>query len=316
MADVLHTLGAAALARQLAEGSLTARRLAEALLARAEAQRELGAFNSLAADATLRQADASDARRRAGQSLGPLDGLPVGIKDNLAVKDQPLTCSSRMLASFIAPYDSTVAERLRAAGAVLHGRLNMDEFAMGSSTETSATGLARNPWDRERTPGGSSGGSATCLAAGLAPLALGSDTGGSIRQPASHCGLVGLKPTYGLVSRFGLVAFASSLDQVGPMARSVEDCRLLLNAIAGPDARDMTCLPAAARTPPSLPTQRRPRLGVPRGLIAGVAPGVRAAFDAVLLHGGRPVRAPLQLRVFETGHRCAHRAFINGCRSR
>ena len=282
MADVLHTLGAAALARQLAEGSLTARRLAEALLARAEAQRELGAFNSLAADATLRQADASDARRRAGQSLGPLDGLPVGIKDNLAVKDQPLTCSSRMLASFIAPYDSTVAERLRAAGAVLHGRLNMDEFAMGSSTETSATGLARNPWDRERTPGGSSGGSAACLAAGLAPLALGSDTGGSIRQPASHCGLVGLKPTYGLVSRFGLVAFASSLDQVGPMARSVEDCRLLLNAIAGPDARDMTCLPAAARTPPSLPTQRRPRLGVPRGLIAGVAPGVRAAFDAAL----------------------------------
>ena len=282
MAADLHRLGAAELARRLASGDLTARALAEHLLARAAAHRDLGAFNSVDPDDTLRQADASDARRRAGAALGPLDGIPVAVKDNLAVRGQPLTCSSRMLAGFVSPYDSAVAERLRAAGAVLHGRLNMDEFAMGSSTETSATGLARNPWDPARTPGGSSGGSAACLAAGLAPLALGTDTGGSIRQPASHCGLVGLKPTYGLVSRFGLVAFASSLDQVGPMARSTEDCRLLLEVLAAPDARDMTCLPADARAPRSLPAGRKPRLGVPRRLLEGVAPAVRAAFDAAL----------------------------------
>jgi aspartyl-tRNA(Asn)/glutamyl-tRNA(Gln) amidotransferase subunit A len=282
MAEPLHTLGAAALGRRLAARELTSRALAESLLARAAASRELGAFNALDADDLLRQAEASDARRAAGAPLGPLDGIPVAIKDNLAVRGQPLTCSSRMLAGYVSPYDSAVAERLRAAGALLMGRLNMDEFAMGSSTETSATGLARNPWDPARTPGGSSGGSATCLASGQAPLALGSDTGGSIRQPASHCGLVGLKPTYGLVSRHGLVAFASSLDQVGPMARSVEDCELLLAALAGPDARDMTCLPAGDRASRALPADRKPRLGVPRALLEGVAPGVRKAFDTAL----------------------------------
>jgi aspartyl-tRNA(Asn)/glutamyl-tRNA(Gln) amidotransferase subunit A len=282
MAGSLHTLGAAELGRRLSAGELTARALAESLLARAAARTSLGAFNALDADDLLRQADASDARRAAGGALGPLEGIPVAIKDNLAVRGQPLTCSSRMLAGYVSPYDSAVAERLRAAGALLMGRLNMDEFAMGSSTETSATGLARNPWDPGRTPGGSSGGSAACLASGQAPLALGSDTGGSIRQPASHCGLVGLKPTYGLVSRHGLVAFASSLDQVGPMARSVEDCALLLDALAGPDARDMTCLGADARAPRALPSGRKARLGVPRALLEGVAPGVRRAFDAAL----------------------------------
>jgi len=282
MSAPLHALSAAELSRRLAARELTARALAEALLARAEARRSLGAFNSLDADDTLRQADDSDRRRAAGKALGPLDGIPVGIKDNIAVRGQPLTCSSRMLAGFVSPYDSTVAERLRAAGAVLHGRLNMDEFAMGSSTETSATGLARNPWDPERTPGGSSGGSAACVAAGLAPLALGSDTGGSIRQPASHCGLVGLKPTYGAVSRYGLVAFASSLDQIGPLARTVDDCELLLGALAGPDARDMTCVSAADRAPLRLPEGRKPRLGVPRALLEGVDAGVRAAFNAAL----------------------------------
>ena len=282
MAEPLHTLGAAELGRRLASRDLTSRALAEALLARAASRRELGAFNSLDADDLLRQADAADDRRAGGRSLGPLDGIPVAIKDNIAVRGQPLTCSSRMLAGYVSPYDSAVAERLRAAGALLMGRLNMDEFAMGSSTETSATGLARNPWDPARTPGGSSGGSAACLASGQAPLALGSDTGGSIRQPASHCGLVGLKPTYGLVSRHGLVAFASSLDQIGPMARSVEDCELLLAALAGPDARDMTCLAADARAPRVLPADRKPRLGVPRALLEGVAPGVRKAFDDAL----------------------------------
>ena len=282
MSEPLHTLSAAELSRRLAAREVTARGLAEALLARAEARRSLGAFNSLDADETLRQADASDRRRAEGKILGPLDGIPVGIKDNIAVSGQPLTCSSRMLAKLVSPYDSTVAERLRAAGAVLHGRLNMDEFAMGSSTETSATGLARNPWDPERTPGGSSGGSAACVAGGLAPLALGSDTGGSIRQPASHCGLVGLKPTYGAVSRYGLVAFASSLDQIGPLARTVDDCELLLGVLTGPDARDMTCLAAADRAPRRLPSDRKPRIGVPRALLEGVDAGVRAAFDAAL----------------------------------
>ncbi len=282
MSAPLHTLSATELSRRLAARELTARGLAEALLARAEARRSLGAFNSLDAEETLRQADASDRRRSEGKALGPLDGIPVGIKDNIAVRGQPLTCSSKMLAKLVSPYDSTVAERLRAAGAVLHGRLNMDEFAMGSSTETSATGLARNPWDTERTPGGSSGGSAACVAAGLAPLALGSDTGGSIRQPASHCGLVGLKPTYGAVSRYGLVAFASSLDQIGPLARNVDDCELLLSVLSGPDARDMTCFAAADRTPRALPSDRKPRIGVPRALLEGVDAGVRAAFDAAI----------------------------------
>lgn len=282
MSEPLHTLSASELSRRLAARELTAHALAEALLARAEARRSLGAFNSLDADETLRQADASDRRRAEGKVLGALDGIPVGIKDNIAVRGQPLTCSSRMLANFVSPYDSTVAERLRAAGAVLHGRLNMDEFAMGSSTETSATGLARNPWDPTRTPGGSSGGSAACVAAGLAPLALGSDTGGSIRQPASHCGLVGLKPTYGAVSRYGLVAFASSLDQIGPLARTVDDCELLLGALAGADPRDMTCLAAADRAPLRLSQGRKPRLGVPRALLEGVDAGVRAAYDAAL----------------------------------
>ena len=282
MSEPLHTLSATELSRRLATGTVTSRALVESLLARAKTHAVLGAFNSLDVEDVLRQADAADRRRAEGKSLGPLDGIPVGIKDNIAVHEQPLTCSSKMLAGFISPYDSTVAERLKEAGAILYGRLNMDEFAMGSSTETSATGPARNPWDTERTPGGSSGGSAASVAAGLVPLALGSDTGGSIRQPASHCGLVGLKPTYGMVSRYGLVAFASSLDQIGPFARNVDDCELLFHALAAPDARDMTCFTAAERKPVHLPKDRKPRLGVPRALLEGVDVGVRAAFDAAL----------------------------------
>jgi aspartyl-tRNA(Asn)/glutamyl-tRNA(Gln) amidotransferase subunit A len=282
MADAIHLLAAAEISRRLAAGTLTSRAVVDALLARlGTVDARVGAFLSVDAADVRAQADASDARRRAGRALGPLDGVPVAIKDNVAVKGQPLTCASRMLAPLVSPYDSHVAERLRAAGAVLYGRLNMDEFAMGSSTENSAFKRTCNPWDLGRIPGGSSGGSAAALAAGLVPLALGSDTGGSIRQPASHCGVVGLKPTYGLVSRFGLVAFASSLDQIGPMARTVEDCAMLLDVIAGPDARDMTCLAAEDRPAASVPDARGLRFGIPRGFLGkGVASEVSAAVTA------------------------------------
>ncbi|MCH2614859.1 MAG: Asp-tRNA(Asn)/Glu-tRNA(Gln) amidotransferase subunit GatA, partial [Opitutales bacterium] len=203
------------------------------------------AFNSYDAEDALAQAKVSDERRVKGETLSELDGIPVGLKDNLAVKDQPLTCSSKILESFISPYDGTCIQKLKAKGAVLWGRLNMDEFAMGSSTENSGTHTTSNPWDLERIPGGSSGGSAAAVAACEAPVALGSDTGGSIRQPASHCGVVGLKPTYGRVSRFGLAAFASSLDQIGPIARNIDDAALLLNAISGYDSHDSTSIDVA-----------------------------------------------------------------------
>ncbi len=269
-------------ARRISSAELTA-----AFLARTKAVEDrVRAFNSFDEADALAQARASDARRAAGRTQGPLDGLPVGLKDVIAVEGQPLTCSSRMLANFISPYDATVTRRLRDAGAVVWGRLNMDEFAMGSSTENSAFHATSNPWDLARVPGGSSGGPAAAVAAGELPLALGSDTGGSIRQPASFCGIVGLKPTYGLVSRYGLVAFASSLDQIGPFARSVEDAALLLGAIAGHDALDSTSYP----TPipdyrAELGRRKGPwKLGVPKeyfgaGLDAEVGAAVRAAIE-------------------------------------
>jgi aspartyl-tRNA(Asn)/glutamyl-tRNA(Gln) amidotransferase subunit A len=242
------------------------------------------AFNSFDEAGALAQARASDARRAAGQARGGLDGMPVGIKDIIAVAGQPLTASSRMLANFVSPYDATVTRKLKDAGAIPWGRLNMDEFAMGSSTENSAFHPTCNPWDLERVPGGSSGGAAAAIAAGEAPLALGSDTGGSIRQPAAFCNVVGLKPTYGLVSRYGLIAFASSLDQIGPLARTVEDAAMLLGAIAGHDPQDSTSF----STPipdyrAELKRRRGPwKLGVPKeyfgaGLDAEVGGAVKAA---------------------------------------
>jgi len=204
--------------------------------------RKIGAFLTLDEEGAIEQAKAAK-RRLENDEPGLLVGVPLAIKDNICTRGLLTTCASKILYNFVPPYDATVVEKLKAQGAIILGKTNMDEFAMGSSTENSAFKITRNPWDLERVPGGSSGGSAAALASRECVVALGSDTGGSIRQPASFCGVVGLKPTYGRVSRFGLVAFASSLDQIGPMAKNVKDCALLLEVIAGHDPKDSTSLP-------------------------------------------------------------------------
>lgn len=270
--------------RELLEsGSVSATELTRAYLDRiAEVDGDVGAYLLVDTEGALAAAAAVDAKPRGER--GPWEGVPIALKDILAVRGMETTCASRILKGYVPPYDATVITKLRAAGLIFLGKLNMDEFAMGSSTENSAYQITRNPWDLDRVPGGSSGGSAACVAASEAPWALGTDTGGSIRQPASFCGVTGLKPTYGAVSRYGLVAFASSLDQIGPLARDTRDAAALLDIIAGRDPRDSTS--TGLHEPVGIP-QREDAEGLRFGVIrefAGeaCAPGVREVFDSVV----------------------------------
>lgn len=246
---------------------------------------KLHAFLSLNESRALALAKASDERRKKSALLSPLDGIPVSIKDLICEEGQPNTCASKILKDYISPYDAHVIEKLKNAGAVLWGRTNMDEFAMGSSNENSAFGPSNNPWNTDCVPGGSSGGSAVAVAAGQTVLSLGSETGGSTRQPAAYCGIVGLKPTYGLVSRYGLTAFASSLDQIGPFARTVEDCAHLLHIIAGHDNRDSTSFPSTVPNYPELLQKNKGpwTIGVPKEYFAeGLDPEVKSAVEAAI----------------------------------
>jgi len=291
--SALHDLGVHDLAHALAAKHVSAVELAQHFLDRAAAHTDLGAFVAVDADTTLAQARAAD-NRIANGTAGALEGVPMAHKDIFVTKDFVTTAGSRMLQHYRSPFDATVVAKLAQAGVVTLGKLNCDEFAMGSANENSAicavghTQVApvRNPWNRERIPGGSSGGSATAVAARLAPAATGTDTGGSIRQPASFCGLTGIKPTYGRASRYGMVAFASSLDQAGPMARSAQDCALLLSAMCGPDPdRDSTSLdvPAEDFSLKLSDSIEGLRIGIPKEFFGdGLAADVRSAIDAAL----------------------------------
>jgi aspartyl-tRNA(Asn)/glutamyl-tRNA(Gln) amidotransferase subunit A len=285
----------------MSSGELSAVEVARACLDQIDARdRAIGAFLHIDRDGAMKQATAVDQKRRAGQPLGKLAGLPVAIKDVVCIRGMPTTCASRILPKYVSPYDAEVIRRLHEADAVILGKTNMDEFAMGSSTENSAFQITRNPWDTSRTPGGSSGGSAAAVAAGMTPLAIGSDTGGSIRQPAAFCGVVGMKPTYGRVSRYGLVAFASSLDQLGPLASDVAGAAALLEVMAGHDARDSTSVNRPV--PEYTRTLEQPLSGLRVGLAAEhfaaglepeVAAVVRSAADVYRSQGATIVDVSL-----------------------
>ncbi|MEO8525094.1 MAG: Asp-tRNA(Asn)/Glu-tRNA(Gln) amidotransferase subunit GatA [Caldimonas sp.] len=293
MSGDLHQLGVAALGRALQDKQVSSVEITTHLLARLAAHEHLGVVLASDPERALAQAHAADARIAAGAS-GPLTGVPIAHKDIFVTRDLPTTAGSRMLADYRSPFDATVVARLAEAGTVTLGKLNCDEFAMGSSNENSAWKVVKNPWDESRVPGGSSGGSAAAVAARLMPAATGTDTGGSIRQPASFCGITGIKPTYGVCSRYGMIAFASSLDQAGPLARSAEDCAMLLSAMSGFDKRDST---SAERPPQDYRAAivrvregasggkplRGLRVGVPKEFFpAGLAGDVEAALRGAL----------------------------------
>ena len=283
---MLNTLTISQLRQKLSKREVSARELAQSCIDQVrKVDREIRAFLSLEEQDALAQADAADKLLASDGANKPLLGIPVGMKDVIAVKNHPLGCGSKILNKFVSPYDATVTEKLKAAGAIIFGRLNMDEFAMGSSTENSAFVTTRNPWDTSRIPGGSSGGSAAAVAADECIASLGSDTGGSIRQPAALCGCVGLKPTYGRVSRYGLVAFASSLDQIGPFTKDIRDAATMLGVLSGHDSRDSTSVPE------SVPDYvaaldgnvKGLKLGLPKEyFIGGVDPKVTAAVQTAV----------------------------------
>ena len=270
------------LTRRIAAGEMTAREACDAALSRIHAaEAAVGAFVTVTAERAIDRARALDA---AARPAGALHGVPIALKDNLSTAGVPTSAASKILGGFVPPYNATVVERLERAGAIIVGKTNLDEFAMGSSTENSSLGPTKNPWDVTRTPGGSSGGSAAAVAARMVPLALGSDTGGSVRQPAALCGITGLKPSYGRVSRYGLLAFASSLDQIGPLAQTADDAALVLQVIGGADPHDST---SSAEPMPDLVGAlsgdvRALRIGVPRAFLEGVDQQVLSAFTEAL----------------------------------
>jgi len=296
----LYELTVAEAMSRLAAGDITSEALTRSCLDRIDqVDGEVGAFITLDSEGALEQARNADLERKQGRG-GALSGIPVAIKDLLCTKDMRTTCGSQMLADFIPPYDATVVEKIRGQGGIILGKLAMDEFAMGSTSESCAFGVPQNPWKKGYVAGGSSGGSAAAVAAGECPASLGSDTGGSIRQPASLCGTVGMKPTYGRVSRYGLVAFASSLDQVGPLCRDVTDCAILMNAISGHDQRDSTSVKTEVPDFSSFLVEdvRGMRIGVPReyfsaGLDPQVERVVRSGIDLLRRAGAEVVDVAL-----------------------
>ncbi|ACV61675.1 glutamyl-tRNA(Gln) amidotransferase, A subunit [Desulfofarcimen acetoxidans DSM 771] len=282
----LYQMTAHELHRLLVKKEVSAVEIAKSVYDRTDdLERKINAYITLTKEKAMRQAEAVDAKIAAGEAIAPLSGIPVAVKDNICTKDVRTTCASKILHNFVPPYNATVMEKLEANQAVLLGKTNMDEFAMGSSTENSAYFVTKNPWNIERVTGGSSGGSAAVIAAGEAVCSLGSDTGGSIRQPAALCGVVGMKPTYGAVSRYGLVAFASSLDQIGPFTRDVADCAIMLNAICGYDPKDSTSAKVGVPDYTSflINDVKGLKIGVPKEYMAeGIEPEVRKAIEAAI----------------------------------
>src|SRR2546423_2151757 len=282
---MLTRLTASELAAKVRSKEVSTLQVAEEYLARVEKlDPALGCFLTVDPEVTMEWARAAEDKVNAGE-LGALTGVPIAVKDNMSTRGVKTTCGSKILSDYIPPYDATVVLKLKAEGCILLGKTNLDEFAMGTSTEFSAYQLTRNPWDTERSPGGSPGGSAAAVAAELAPLALGSDTGGSIRQPAALCGIVGFKPTYGRCSRYGLVAFGSSLDQIGPFARNVEDAALLAEIITGHDSLDSTSMERAPISTKDLRngSLKGLKIGLPKEMFSdAITPGARQAVDKAI----------------------------------